>query len=50
MINPDGLHLTDSSYHCLGLVTAQMVAGLATTPVKPAPAPALTVSASRPAR
>lgn len=49
MINPDGLHLTDRSYHCLGVVTARMVAALAATPAKPAPA--LTVSASsRPVR
>ena len=52
MIDPDGLHLTDRSYHCLGVVTAKMVAVLATMPAKPAPAPALTASAggSRPIR
>jgi acyl-CoA thioesterase I len=43
MIDPDGLHLTDRSYHCLGVATARMVANLATTPVK---AP-VTVSAAR---
>ena len=52
MIDPDGLHLTDRSYHCLGVVTAKMVAVLATMPAEPAPAPALTASAggSRPIR
>ncbi len=51
MINADGLHLTDRSYHCLDVVTARMVIALATMPAKPAPAPSLTVSASsRPAR
>jgi acyl-CoA thioesterase I len=51
MINPDGLHLTDTSYHCLGVVAARMVAGLATMPAKPAAPAALSVSASaRPAR
>jgi len=29
MINPDGLHQTDRSYRCLGLVAAQMVAHVA---------------------
>lgn len=42
MINPDGLHLTDHSYHCLGLVTARMVANLATS--RPAP---MTASSAR---
>jgi len=32
MINPDGLHQTDHSYYCLGLVAARMVAGLADYP------------------
>ena len=52
MINPDGLHLTDRSYRCLGVVTAKMVSALATMPAKLAPAPALTASAgiSRPIR
>jgi lysophospholipase L1-like esterase len=26
MINPDGLHMTDASYHCLGRVVAAMIA------------------------
>ena len=26
MINPDGLHLTDSSYSCLGWLVARMIA------------------------
>ncbi len=46
MINPDGLHLTDQSYRCLGVVTARMVVALATMQAKPAPAPPLTVSSS----
>ncbi|MBM3538867.1 MAG: SGNH/GDSL hydrolase family protein [Alphaproteobacteria bacterium] len=44
MINSDGLHLTDRSYHCLGVAAARMVVALATAPAKPIPAPALTVS------
>ncbi len=32
MVNPDGLHQTDASYYCLGVVTAHMVAGLANRP------------------
>jgi len=28
MINPDGLHMTDLSYRCLGEVTAKMIANL----------------------
>lgn len=49
MIDPDGLHLTDRSYHCLGVVTAKMVSALATMPAKTAPA--VTASAgSRPLR
>ncbi|HEX9465715.1 MAG TPA: SGNH/GDSL hydrolase family protein [Alphaproteobacteria bacterium] len=32
MVNPDGLHQTDRSYHCLGVVAAEMVAGLAEHP------------------
>jgi len=44
MIDPDGLHLTDASYHCLGLVTARMVVNLTTMPGGK-PTPALTVSA-----
>lgn len=28
MVQPDGLHQTDRSYHCLGVVAAQMVTGL----------------------
>jgi hypothetical protein len=26
MINPDGLHMTDASYHCLGRIVAAMIA------------------------
>jgi acyl-CoA thioesterase I len=29
MVSTDGLHQTDRSYHCLGVVAAEMVAGLA---------------------
>lgn len=32
MVNPDGLHQTDASYYCLGMVAAHMVAGLADRP------------------
>lgn len=32
MVNPDGLHQTDRSYHCLGIVAAHMVADLAEHP------------------
>ena len=32
MVNPDGLHQTDASYYCLGVVAAHMVAGLASRP------------------
>ncbi len=32
MINRDGLHQTDRSYHCLGMLAAHMVAGLADRP------------------
>lgn len=32
MINPDGLHQTDRSYFCLGLVAARMIAALAVPP------------------
>ena len=32
MVNTDGLHQTDASYYCLGVVTAHMVAGLANRP------------------
>ncbi|MBI3710947.1 MAG: SGNH/GDSL hydrolase family protein [Proteobacteria bacterium] len=27
MVNPDGLHMTDQSYHCLAVVVAEMIAG-----------------------
>jgi acyl-CoA thioesterase I len=49
MINSDGLHLTDQSYYCLGVLTARMIAGLATPPAEQA-VPALAVSAKRPLR
>jgi acyl-CoA thioesterase I len=49
MINADGLHLTDQSYYCLGVLTARMIAGLATPSAEPA-LPALSVSAKRPLR
>lgn len=32
MVQGDGLHQTDASYYCLGVVTARMVAGLANRP------------------
>jgi lysophospholipase L1-like esterase len=32
MVASDGLHQTDASYYCLGVVTARMVAGLANRP------------------
>lgn len=32
MVNRDGLHQTDASYYCLGVITAHMVAGLANRP------------------
>lgn len=32
MVNGDGLHQTDASYYCLGVITAHMVAGLASRP------------------
>jgi len=32
MVNSDGLHQTDASYYCLGVVAAHMVAGLADRP------------------
>jgi acyl-CoA thioesterase I len=32
MVNRDGLHQTDASYYCLGMVAAHMVAGLASRP------------------
>lgn len=32
MVNRDGLHQTDASYYCLGVVAAHMVAGLASRP------------------
>jgi len=49
MINADGLHLTDQSYYCLGVLTARMIASIATPPSEQS-IPALTVSARRPAR
>jgi len=49
MINADGLHLTDQSYYCLGVLTARMVAGIALPPAEQT-SPALTVSARRPLR
>lgn len=32
LVSNDGLHQTDASYYCLGVVTAHMVAGLASRP------------------
>jgi len=32
MVNRDGLHQTDASYYCLGVVAAHLVAGLASRP------------------
>jgi acyl-CoA thioesterase I len=46
MISPDGLHLTDQSYYCLGVLTARMVAGIAAPSAQP-PMQAVTASARR---
>jgi len=46
MINADGLHLTDQSYYCLGVLAARMIAGLATPPTEQQ-IPAVTASAKR---
>lgn len=46
MIDADGLHLTDQSYYCLGVLTARMIAGLATPPTEQS-IPAVTASAKR---
>lgn len=49
MIDADGLHLTDQSYYCLGVLTARMIAGL-TVPATDQPLPAIAVSNRRPLR
>jgi acyl-CoA thioesterase I len=37
MINPDGLHLTDLSYGCLGALVAQVIGGPAVATASAAP-------------